>query len=120
MLFRSLAVCKKIPFRFKGLLTLKIKETDRILALQQELSKYGAVLTEPEPGALAWDGSIEEGLSSHPPVIHTYHDHRMALAFAISAIKYPEIVIEDPMVISKSYPRYWEDLKSVGFAISTC
>ena len=116
--FAVLSVCKKIPFHFKGLLTLKIKETDRILALQQELSKFGAKLTEPENGELAWDGTFNENIKNHPPVIKTYHDHRMALAFAISAMIYPEIIIEDPMVISKSYPGFWNDLKRFGFTIS--
>jgi len=115
--FAVLAVCKKIPFHFKGLLTLKIKETDRIAALQNELAKFGATLTEPKNGELSWDVSIDHRLASHPPVIQTYHDHRMALAFAPAALVYPEIIIDDPEVISKSYPRYWEDLKKVGFSI---
>ena len=116
--FAVLAICKKIPFHFRGLMTLKIKETDRILALQQELSKFGATLTEPAKGELAWDGTINENIANHPPVIKTYHDHRMALAFAITAMIYSEIIIEDPMVISKSYPGYWSDLQRFGFTIT--
>ena len=115
--FAVLAVCKKIPFHFTGLETLKIKETDRIKALATELLKFGATLTEPANGELAWDGSFDESLVNHPPVIETFHDHRMALAFATAAMVYPEIVINDPNVITKSYPRYWEDLKKVGFKI---
>ncbi|MCX6236229.1 MAG: 3-phosphoshikimate 1-carboxyvinyltransferase [Bacteroidia bacterium] len=115
--FAVLAVCKKIPFHFKGLLTLKIKETNRILALQTELSKFGAILTEPKNGELAWDGTIDESLVNHSPIIETYHDHRMALAFAPAALVYPEIIIDDPQVITKSYPGYWDDLKKVGFRI---
>jgi 3-phosphoshikimate 1-carboxyvinyltransferase len=115
--FAVLAVCKKIPFHFMGLTTLKIKETDRILALQTELSKFGAKLTEPQNGELAWDGSFENPLVNTPPVIKTYHDHRMALAFAPAAMVYPEIIIDDPQVITKSYPGYWDDLKQVGFRI---
>jgi len=115
--FAVLAVCKKIPFHFKGLTTLKIKETDRILALQTELSKFGATLNEPKNGELAWDGTIDEILENHPPIIETYHDHRMALAFAMAAMVYPEIIIDDPNVITKSYPGYWDDLKKVGFRI---
>ena len=115
--FAVLALCKKIPFHFKGLSTLKIKETDRIVALQNEVSKFGAILTEPETGELAWDGTFNECQVNHPPVIKTYHDHRMALAFAPAALVYPEIIIEDPHVITKSYPGFWDDLKKIGFKI---
>jgi 3-phosphoshikimate 1-carboxyvinyltransferase len=112
-----LAVCKKIPFHFKGLLTLKIKETNRILALQQELAKFGAMLTEPTEGELAWDGTIQHSKLEQIPVIETYHDHRMALAFAPAALTYPTVGVADPMVITKSYPNYWNDLKMVGFKV---
>jgi len=115
--FAVLAVCRKITFHFKGLTTLKIKETDRILALQIELSKFGAILTEPEEGELAWNGKFDQSFVNQPPVIETYHDHRMALAFAPAAMVYPEIVINDPDVITKSYPSYWNDLKLVGFRL---
>ena len=115
--FAVLAVCQKIPFHFKGLTTLKIKETNRILALQTELSKFGAILTEPADGELAWDGTFDTFLANRPTVIETYHDHRMALAFAPAAVVYPVIVINDPDVITKSYPSYWDDLKKVGFKI---
>ena len=115
--FAVLAVCQKIPFHFKGLTTLKIKETDRIQALQTELAKFGAILTEPAEGELSWDGTFDQSHVNHPIAIETYHDHRMALAFAPAAMVYPEIVINDPDVITKSYPAYWEDLKQVGFKI---
>jgi len=97
--------------------TLKIKETDRISALQNELAKFGAVLTEPSGGELAWDGSFEHSLIQTPPLINTYHDHRMALAFAPAAMTLPEITIDDPMVITKSYPAFYEDIKKTGFNI---
>lgn len=115
--FAVLAVCKKIPFHFTGLLTLKIKETNRILALQQELAKFGAMLTEPVEGELAWDGTIQNSKVEQVPVIETYHDHRMALAFAPAALTYPTVGIADPMVITKSYPNYWSDLEMVGFKV---
>jgi len=116
--FAVLAVCRNLPFHFKGLTTLKIKETDRIAALKTELSKFGATLTEPSTGELAWDGTIDPSLINHTAVIETYHDHRMALAFAPAALVYPQIVILDPNVITKSYPAYWEDMKKVGFTIN--
>ena len=113
-----LCVARKIPFRFTGLKTLKIKETDRIVALQNELAKFGAELTEPKDGELAWNGVINSAQKEEIPTIKTYHDHRMALAFAPMALSGINLQIEDPMVITKSYPRFWEDLKSVGFVIS--
>jgi len=96
--------------------TLKIKETDRINALQNELSRFGAKLTEPALGELQWDGSfplVKEDI----PVISTYHDHRMALAFAPAAL-FGKVVIDDPLVITKSYPGFFEDLRNVGFEIN--
>ena len=113
--FAVLCVCKGLPFHFKGLHTLKIKETDRISALKAELAKLGANLIEPLPGELAWDGQINAELKEQAPLIRTYHDHRMALAFAPAALSLPSIQIEDPMVITKSYPSFYDDLKKVGF-----
>ena len=88
--FAVLCVCKGLPFHFKGLHTLKIKETDRISALQAELAKLGARLTEPANGELVWDGLIDLSLKQTPPLINTYHDHRMALAFAPAALTLTE------------------------------
>ncbi len=113
-----LCVAKTIPFHFTGLKTLKIKETDRIAALQNELAKFGATLTEPKHGELAWDGKINSALKEENPVIKTYHDHRMALAFAPMALVGISLQIEDPEVVTKSYPKFWDDIKSVGFDVS--
>lgn len=112
-----LCVAKRIPFLFSGLKTLKIKETDRIQALQNELRKFGAVVHEPESGVLTWDGTIQDSGESIP-VIQTYHDHRMALAFAPMALTGKKLVIDNPQVITKSYPEYWQDLSKTGFQIS--
>lgn len=113
-----LCVAKEIQFCFSGLKTLKIKETDRISALQTELAKFGAVLTEPELGELAWDGKIiNDSIKSETQIIETYHDHRMAMAFAPMAIAGFNLQITDPMVVTKSYPKFWDDLKKVGFEI---
>jgi len=112
-----LCVAQKIPFHFSGLKTLKIKETDRIAALQNELKKFGAQLTEPQLGELAWDGISDNEQQQKFPTIKTYHDHRMALAFAPMAIAGLHFEIDDPMVVSKSYPTFWTDLKAVGFEI---
>lgn len=113
-----LCVARKIPFHFSGLKTLKIKETDRISALQNELAKFGAEITEPSEGELAWNGKINSEIKSENPLIETYHDHRMALAFAPLALAGIRVQISDPMVVTKSYPGFWEDLKTAGFAIS--
>lgn len=112
-----LCVAKNIPFHFSGLKTLKIKETDRIAALQNELAKFGATITEPEFGELAWDGTVDMEQQEENPIIRTYHDHRMALAFAPMALAGYNMQIDDPMVVTKSYPGFWEDLKQVGFSI---
>ncbi|WP_340111225.1 3-phosphoshikimate 1-carboxyvinyltransferase [Maribellus mangrovi] len=113
-----LCVAKGIPFHFSGLKTLKIKETDRIAALQNELAKFGAQLSEPADGELAWDGKLDMEMKDDLPLINTYHDHRMALAFAPMALAELPMRIDDPMVITKSYPNFWEDLKKVGFSIT--
>ncbi len=112
-----LCVALNVPFHFSGLKTLKIKETNRIAALQNELGKFGALITEPAEGELAWDGIIKPETILENPTIETYHDHRMALSFAPFALTGNAILINDPMVITKSYPGFWNDLKSVGFKI---
>lgn len=105
------------PFRFTGLQSLKIKETDRIEALKTELRKFGYVLRDSNDSILEWDGERCEP-ESHP-VVSTYEDHRMAMAFAPAALVLPGgITIADPQVVSKSYPRYWSDLKAAGFIIT--
>ncbi|PDH44176.1 MAG: 3-phosphoshikimate 1-carboxyvinyltransferase [Flavobacteriales bacterium MED-G22] len=101
-----------IPCTLFGLHTLKIKETDRLVALKEELSKVGAKIEVTENSLHLSSGSnFIEGMS-----ISTYNDHRMALAFAPLAIKTP-LIIEDSGVVSKSYPTYWEDLKTLQFEI---
>jgi len=101
---------KGIPFHFGGLQTLKIKETDRIAALINELGKLGFVLTEPAEGQLAWAGKHCD--AAQPVSIATYEDHRMAMAFAPAALITP-LVIEEPQVVSKSYPGFWEDIEKL-------
>lgn len=114
--FAVLCVMKQIPFHFSGLETLKIKETNRIAALQDELAKFGAQLTEPAHGELKWDGTFPFEKQTVPE-IETYHDHRMAMAFAPACLTFGPVVLLDPMVVTKSYPGYWDDLKKVGFVI---
>lgn len=95
-----------------GLHTLKIKETDRLVALNQELSKLGATITVTEKSLHLSAGQNFIKECSIP----TYNDHRMAMAFAPLALKIP-LSIEDAGVVSKSYPSFWEDLKKLDFKI---
>ena len=104
-----------IPFRFSGLQSLKIKETDRIQALITELHKLGYVVESEQDSILIWNGERCEPEVS--PVIATYEDHRMAMAFAPASLLVPSIQIAEPQVVSKSYPGYWKDLKQAGFRI---
>ena len=104
-----------IPFRFTGLKSLRIKETDRIAALKTEIAKLGYVLDDSQEGVLSWDGTKCEPMAD--PVIDTYEDHRMAMAFAPACIMFPGLKIDNPGVVSKSYPNFWNDLKKVGFQI---
>jgi 3-phosphoshikimate 1-carboxyvinyltransferase len=103
-----------VPFRFSGLQSLKIKETDRIAALINELRKLGYVLSETKNSVLEWNGERCEPAKTIE--IETYEDHRMAMAFAPIALK-KSITIKEPQVVSKSYPNFWGDLKEVGFRI---
>lgn len=96
-----------------GLHTLKIKETDRLEALKIELTKLGANISVTNDSlTLERSGNI-----NHDIHIATYNDHRMAMAFAPLAIKVP-IIIDDAGVVSKSYPDFWNDLKTLNFQIS--
>jgi 3-phosphoshikimate 1-carboxyvinyltransferase len=101
-----------VPFRFSGLQSLKIKETDRMTALIQEMKKIGYILREEEGSILSWEG---EKCQPTDEAIDTYEDHRMAMAFAPACFVLPNIRINHPQVVSKSYPRYWEDLQAAGF-----
>ena len=97
-----------IPFAFRGIETLRIKETDRIRALTDELRRLGFVLKAEGNNCLLWEGAkCEADLRVE---IQTYHDHRMAMAFAPAALKYPDMVIADKEVVTKSFPGYWEEL----------
>lgn len=101
---------------FTGLETLKIKETDRIAALQNELAKIGVKLIEK---GLAYKLDCSAKHIPEKVTIHTYEDHRMAMAFAPLALMVPEIEIEDPMVVEKSYPAFWKDLEKAGFEVKS-
>lgn len=115
--FAVTCALKGIPFHLSGLQSLKIKETDRIQALINEGRKIGFVFTEKEGCILEWFG--ERCPSDPEPAIDTYEDHRMAMAFAPAALTMDSIRINHPEVVSKSYPSYWDDLKSCDFTIDS-
>jgi len=100
---------------FTGLETLKIKETDRIAALQNELAKIGVTLTEDN---LVYTLNTNELHFPEKITVLTYEDHRMAMAFAPLALLINEVEIEEMQVVEKSYPYFWEDLKKAGFNVS--
>lgn len=104
-----------IPFRFTGLHTLVIKETDRINALHIELARLGLLTETAEPATLSWDGR-RVPVSRHP-VFSTYDDHRMAMSLAPVSLYVPGIIIRDIEVVSKSYPDYWDHLEAAGFTL---
>lgn len=101
---------------FTGLETLKIKETDRVLALQNELGKMGVKLIEKN---LTYKLDCSNRFIPEKITIHTYEDHRMAMAFAPLALIINEVEIEDPSVVNKSYPHFWDDLEKAGFEIKS-
>src|SRR5690606_30124300 len=103
----------KLKVKLSGLETLKIKETDRLTALKNELKKLGVE-------TLITKNSLEIINFFEPdqiPTIKTYHDHRMAMSFAPLAL-IQNIEIENPEVVEKSYPDFWKDLVAVGFIIA--
>lgn len=118
-LAQTVIVCAALQgkeFSFSGLETLKIKETDRILALQTELAKIGVKLIETQADVYQLD--CEELAIPEEITIATYEDHRMAMAFAPMAMMINKVKIEEPKVVQKSYPHFWEDFKKLGFSVA--
>ncbi len=104
-----------ISGQFVGLESLRIKETDRTAALQTELAPFGVEFVE--KGGGLWQ--LHGHLTAPPtgiPTIKTYDDHRMAMAFAPLAMHLPVLRIQDPEVVRKSYPGFWNDLRKIGFS----
>lgn len=102
----------KINCQLNGLHTLKIKETDRLVALKNEISKFGASVKITNDSLHL----IAKKNLKHDVEIDTYNDHRMAMAFAPLALK-NNIKIKNEKVVTKSYPAFWEDLQSIGFQV---
>ena len=102
----------KINCELNGLHTLKIKETDRLVALKNEISKFGAIVKITNDSLQL----IAKKNLKYDVEIDTYNDHRMAMAFAPLALK-NNIKIKNEKVVTKSYPTFWDDLQSIGFQI---
>ena len=108
------SAAKGIPFHFRGLQSLKIKETDRLAALVSELRKFGFAIRVENGSELVWDGERCE--PTFEP-IDTCDDHRMALSFAPLALVFPDLKIRNPQVVTKSYPNFWEELLRAKFIV---
>ena len=102
----------EIKSEFKNISHLKHKESDRINALTIELRKIGAIITQSGNNLILKSG----GKLSNKINFDTHNDHRMAMAFAPLALKFPEITIDNPYVVNKSYPEYWDEIIKLNFA----
>lgn len=107
---------KGIEGVLKGVKSLKIKETDRVEALKSELQKIGTKLEIINNDSIK---IIPEKINGETVKINTYNDHRMAMAFTPLALILNAVVIENPFVVEKSYPSFWNDLQNMNFDINT-
>lgn len=105
----------KVDCNLTGLHTLKIKETDRLAALQAELSKFGATIQITKDSLLMQNSNLTE--HNGTVAVTTYDDHRMAMAFAPLCLKL-SIMIQEAEVVSKSYPDFWKDLAYMGVGVN--
>ena len=103
-------------FRMTGVRTLRLKESDRITALAEGLRRLGYVLTVECDDAISWYG--EKAPVADVPTIDTHGDHRLAMAFAPAAVRFPGLVINDAEVVTKSYPAFWRHLEQAGFTLT--
>lgn len=109
---------QNIPFLLTGLDNLPLKECDRIAVLISEAQKLGFSFTSSQSGSIAWDGK-RTSLAGKDVCIDPHGDHRMAMAFAPAALVMGHILIENPQVVNKSYPHFWDNLCQAGFTIET-
>lgn len=103
-----------VPFDLTGLASLRIKECDRIVALQTELEKVG-IYIQTTDNSMKWDGVCSEKI--YTLLFDTYNDHRIAMALAPVSLKYNNIKIKNTDVVRKSYPEFWNDLIRMGFSV---
>jgi len=114
-----------LPARFSGLHHLAIKESDRIQALDREIERIGRRILLPADGIIETiagkpihSNFRDNGIDPDPVLVETYNDHRIAMAFAPLSLKTGAIRINNPSVVSKSYPGFWEEMEKVGFSIN--
>jgi 3-phosphoshikimate 1-carboxyvinyltransferase len=113
--FAVLAAVKGVALRLTGLSTLRTKETDRIHALQTELTKAGAKVFV-EDSSMLIESKVDPVRISKS-LFSVYNDHRMAMALSILSCTGASVKIDTPDVVSKSYPGYWDDLRKAGFTL---
>ncbi len=120
-LAQTMAVCLaglNISAVFSGLQTLKLKETDRISALKNELNKIGHNFEQTGHNRWLLDSIEQTAKFKENPLFETYNDHRMAMSLAALSMKFDRIQIKNPDVVIKSFPGFWDNLKNLGFVIS--
>lgn len=117
-----LAAFNNHPVRFVGIANLRVKETDRIRAVANELNRIlpGLATEEGDDLLVASDPDLVSKVAerNHSVRIETYHDHRIAMSFALAGLKLPGIVILDPACVGKTYPVYWDMLKGLGVVLT--
>jgi 3-phosphoshikimate 1-carboxyvinyltransferase len=112
-------VALNIPFRFAGVEQLRLKETDRIMILQSQMLKLGAKLTVEKKGdmeSLCFDGKSKIAKLKEVD-IETFNDHRIVMSFAPLAMMGIDVRVDNPKVVTKSYPCYWEDFKKMSISV---
>jgi 3-phosphoshikimate 1-carboxyvinyltransferase len=112
-----LAAFNRTPVRFVGIANLRVKECDRIRALSTELSRIRPGLAHEEGDDLVVASDPALAGQVLPAEIHTYADHRIAMSFALAALKIGGLTILDPGCVAKTYPKFWHDLASVGAVV---
>lgn len=105
----------EIPFRISGVKNLRLKESNRIMALCNELGKLGYIIRESD-NEIEWNG--KKTAIGECPVISTYSDHRIAMAFAMAAVKIPSLIVSDINTVKKSFPKFWHQASRVGIKYS--
>ncbi|MCY1247127.1 3-phosphoshikimate 1-carboxyvinyltransferase [compost metagenome] len=108
------------PVRFVGIANLRVKETDRIRAVANELNRIlpGLGTEDGDDLLVASDPKLADKLEGGTARIATYHDHRIAMSFALAGLKLPGITILDPACTGKTYPAYWDMLAGLGVELT--
>lgn len=101
----------RVPFCLTGVQTLRIKESNRVEALRQELMKLGYKVDSDER-SMSYNGNYSS--TGGPITLDPHGDHRMAMALTLAATRHPGITIKDAEVVTKSYPRFWHDLLNIS------